>query len=132
MMVLNQHVHSSGLNHPLLELIRIRVSQMNGCAYCINLHVTAARALGVSEQQLDLLVVWQDAPCFGSRERAALQWVEALTSLPLGTVPDVVYEHACEHFTTAEIAELSIATAEINAWNRLMKAACTPTKEKAR
>jgi AhpD family alkylhydroperoxidase len=126
MMALNRHVQDSGLDHALLELVRIRVSQFNGCAYCIRMHLTAARLLGVEQQRLDLLVAWKDAPCFGPQERAALDWAEALTQLPGGAVPDAAYEHVSAHFTPSQVAELAIAVAEINAWNRLMMGARVP------
>lgn len=126
MMKLNAHVHECGLDKALLELIKIRVSQINGCAFCIDMHVTAARKLGLDEQRMHLLAAWREAPVFSVAERAALEWAEALTRLPDGTVPDAAYEHASAHFTTAQIADLSLAVAEINAWNRLMMAARTP------
>ncbi len=126
MLKLNAHVHACGLDAALLELVRIRASQLNGCAFCIDMHVTAARKLGLEEQRLHLLAAWREAPGFGAAERAALAWAEALTRLPEGAVLDAAYEQACAQFTVAQIAELSLAVAEINAWNRLMLAARTP------
>jgi AhpD family alkylhydroperoxidase len=126
MLKLNAHVHACGLDAVLLELMKIRVSHMNGCAFCIDMHVTAARKLGVEEQRMHLLAAWREAPGFGAAERAALEWAEALTRLPDGAVPDAAYAQACAHFTVAQVAELSLAVAEINAWNRLMMAARTP------
>jgi AhpD family alkylhydroperoxidase len=126
MLKLSAHVHACGLDAALLELIRIRVSQINGCAFCIDMHVTAGRKLGVNEQRMHLVAAWREAPVFSAAERAALGWAEALTCLPGGEVPDAVYAQACTHFPAAQIAELSLAVAEINAWNRLMMAARTP------
>jgi AhpD family alkylhydroperoxidase len=126
MLKLNAHVHACGLDAALLELIRVRVSQLNGCAFCIDMHVAAARKLGADERRLHLLAAWREAPGFDDAERAALVWAEAVTRLPDGAVPDAAYEQACAHFTVAQVAELSLAVAEINAWNRLMMAARTP------
>lgn len=126
MMKLNAHVHACGLDKALLELMKIRVSQINGCAFCIDMHVTAARKLGLEDQRLHLLAAWREAPVFSAAERAALEWAEALTRLPDGAVPDAAYEHASAQFSTAQIVDLSLAVAEINAWNRLMMAARTP------
>lgn len=126
MLKLNAHVHTCGLDAALLELLKVRVSQINGCAFCIDMHVTAARKLGVEEQRMHLLAAWREAPVFSDVERAALDWAEALTRLPGCEVPGAAYQQACAHFSTAQIAELSLAVAEINAWNRLMMAARTP------
>lgn len=132
MLKLNAHVHACGLDAALLELMKVRVSQINGCAFCIDMHVTAARKLGVEEQRLHLLAVWREAPGFNNAERAALDWAEALTRLPGGAVSEAAYQQACAHYTTAQIAELSLAVAEINAWNRLMMAARMPPMSAAR
>jgi AhpD family alkylhydroperoxidase len=126
MLKLNAHVRACGLDAGLLELMRIRVSQINGCAFCIDMHVTAGRKLGLEEQRMHLIAAWREAPVFSAVECAALGWAEALTRLPDGVVPDAAYEQACTHFTVAQIVELSLAVAEINAWNRLMMAARTP------
>jgi AhpD family alkylhydroperoxidase len=126
MLKLNAHVRECGLDHALLELVKIRVSQMNGCAFCIDMHVTAGRKLGIAEQRMHLLGAWREAPGFSPAERAALQWAEALTRLAGEETSDAAYGQVCAHFTTAQIAELSLAVAEINAWNRLMIAARTP------
>lgn len=126
MLKLNAHVKGCGLDATLLELIKIRVSQINGCAFCIDLHVTAARKHGVEEQRMHLLGAWREAAVFSEAECAALDWAEALTRLPGGDVPDAAYARVCVHYTTAQIADLSLAVAEINAWNRLMMAARTP------
>lgn len=126
MMGLNAHVHGCGLDAALLEIVRIRISQINSCAFCVDLHVTAARRLGVEERRMHLLAVWREAPDFSAAERAALEWAEVLTRLPGGEASDAAYAQACAHFSVAQIAELALAVAEINAWNRLMKAAGTP------
>jgi len=126
MLKLNAHVRDCGLDAALLELVRIRVSQINGCAFCIDMHVTAARKLGLEEQRMHLLAAWREAAAFSEAECAALGWAEALTRLGGGEVPDAAYAQACAHYSVAQIAELSLAVAEINAWNRLMMAARTP------
>ena len=126
MMKLNAHVHACGLDTALVELVKIRVSQINGCAFCIDMHVTAARKLGADEQRLHLLAAWHEAPVFAVAERAALGWAEVLTRLPEGGVPEAAYAALGAHFSSEQIAELSLAVAEINAWNRLMMAARTP------
>ena len=126
MMKLNAHVGACSLAAQLLELVKVRVSQINGCAFCIDMHVTAARKLGLKDERMHLLAAWREAPVFTAVERAALEWAEALTCLPDGTVSDAAYERASAQFTTAQIADLSLAVAEINAWNRLMMAARTP------
>lgn len=123
MMKLNAHVKACNLDAQLLALVKIRVSQINGCAFCIEMHVTAARKLGLEHQRMHLLAAWREASVFSAAERAALEWAEALTRLTEGTVSDAAYEHASAHFTTSQIADLSLAVAEINAWNRLMMAA---------
>jgi AhpD family alkylhydroperoxidase len=124
----HSYVQNSGLNHGLLELVKIRVSQMNGCAFCLAMHIPLARRNGISESQLDLLVAWREAPVFNERERAALAWAESMTHLAEGGVPDAIYAQVCDQFSTKEIADLSFAVAEINAWNRLMVCSCTPAQ----
>lgn len=108
----------AGLEPGLLELVKLRASQINGCAFCVQHHLTAARTLQVSRDKLDLLVAWQDSAPFSDRERAALAWAEALTEVSMG-VSDEDYEDAREHFSEAQLAHLSAAIAVINAWNRL-------------
>jgi AhpD family alkylhydroperoxidase len=124
----HSYVQNSGLNHGLLELVKIRVSQMNGCAFCLAMHIPLARRSGISESQLDLLVAWREAPVFNERERAALAWAESMTRLADGGVPDDIYTQVCAQFSTKEIADLSFAVAEINAWNRLMVCSLTPAQ----
>ncbi len=132
MMKLNASVRACGLGEPLLELVKIRASQINGCAFCIDMHVTAARRLGMDEQRLHLLAAWREAPAFIAAERAALEWAEILTRLPNGEVPDAAYAQVGAHFTPGQVAGLTLAVAEINAWNRLMMAASTPPASGAR
>lgn len=126
MLGVHGYVQKSGLELGLLELVKMRASQMNGCAFCLAMHAPLARQHGVSEDQLTLLAAWREAPVFSAKEKAALAWAESLTLLRDGDVPDAIYEQVCEHFTVAEIADLSFAVAEINAWNRLMVASRTP------
>ena len=126
MLGVHSYVQTSGLDLGLLELVKIRASQINGCAFCLGMHVPLARKNGVSDDQLNLLIAWREAPVFNRKERAALAWAEALTHLTGGDVSDVVYAEVCEQFTTKEIADLSFAVAEINAWNRLMVCSRTP------
>ena len=131
MLGVHGYVQNSGLDLGLLELVKIRVSQINGCAFCLAMHAPLARQNGVSEDQLNLLVAWREAPVFNNRERAALAWAESMTSLANGDVPDHVYEQVCDQFSTKEIADLSFAVAEINAWNRLMVCSRTPPQVSA-
>ena len=107
-----------GLDHGLLELVKLRASQVNGCAFCVAYHVAAAQRLGVAADKLHLVAAWRDAPIFDVRERAALAWTEALTLLA-GGVPDDTYAEAHAAFSEGELAYLSAAVVAINAWNRL-------------
>jgi AhpD family alkylhydroperoxidase len=107
----------AGIEKPLLELIKLRASQINGCAFCVQYHILQAERLGISADQLNLVVVWREAPQFSPRERAALAWTEALTLLT-GGVSDEVYEQACAEFSDKELTYLTSAVASINAWNR--------------
>ncbi len=116
---LERAVRSSGLEHSLLELIKIRASQINGCAFCLDMHTKDARVAGESEQRIYLLSVWREADSFFSeRERAALEWTESLTLVAQTHVPDEVYERVRPHFTDEELVNLTLAVATINAWNR--------------
>lgn len=126
MLGVHSYVQKSGIDLGLLELVKIRVSQINGCAFCLAMHIPLARKNGVSDDQLNLLVAWRDAPVFNNKERVALAWAESMTCLVGGDVPDHIYERACEQFSEKEIADLSLAVAEINAWNRLMICSRTP------
>jgi AhpD family alkylhydroperoxidase len=103
----------------LLELVKVRASQMNGCAYCIDMHWKDARAAGESEQRLYSLDAWREAPFYSDRERAALEWTEAVTRISETHAPDDVFEQLQEHFSEKEIADLTLAVALINLWNRL-------------
>jgi AhpD family alkylhydroperoxidase len=119
MAVLQAYVDQSGLERPLIELVKIRTSQINGCAYCIVMHTTDARKLGESDERMHLLDAWREAPVFSERERAALAWAEALTLITKGHVPDDVYEEARRHFSEKELVDLTVATVAINGWNRV-------------
>ena len=116
---LERYVKNCGLEPSLLELIKIRASQINGCAFCLDMHTKDARAAGESEQRIYLLSAWREAPFYSERERAALEWTEALTLVAETQVPDEVYERVRPHFTDKELVNLSLAVATINAWNRL-------------
>ena len=126
MLGVHSYVQNSGLSLGLLELVKMRVSQINGCAFCIAMHVPLARKHGVSDDQLNLLPAWREAPVYSRAERAALAWAEALTLLTGGDVSDAVYDDVRQHFSEKDVADLSFAVAEINAWNRLMIAMRTP------
>jgi AhpD family alkylhydroperoxidase len=110
---------SSHLEGSLLELVKMRASQINGCAYCLDMHSKDARAAGESEQRLYLLNAWQETPFFTNRERAALAWTEAVTLVHQGHVPDEVYEEARAQFSEEELINLTMAVVAINGWNRL-------------
>jgi len=116
---LETYLHQSGLELSLLLLIKLRASQINGCAYCIDMHWKDSRANGESEQRLYGLDAWQESPYYTDRERAALAWAEAVTRVAETHVPDDVYEEVRPHFTQKELADLTLAVATINAWNRL-------------
>ena len=119
MSALQAYVDSCGLERPLLELVKLRASQINGCAYCIDMHTKDARALGETEQRLYLLSAWRESPMYGARERAALEWTEAVTLVADTNVPDDAYEMAARQFKPDELANLTLAIATINSWNRL-------------
>lgn len=104
-------------------MIKLRASPINGCAYCLDMHWKDLRAIGESEQRLYGLDAWEESPYYSERERAALAWTEAVTDIRNGHVPDEVYEEACQHFSEKELADLTLAVAAINAWNRLAIAA---------
>lgn len=113
------YIHGSGLDPKLIALVRTRVSQINGCAYCLHMHTAEARKLGESDMRLHLLDAWQESHLYSDRERAALAWAESLTNISVSRAPDDVYERARRQFSEKELADLSIAIAMINAWNRL-------------
>ena len=119
MLGLEKYLRQSELEEPLQDLIKLRVSQINGCAYCIDMHWKDLRALGASEQKLYGLDAWEESPYYSDRERAALAWAEAVTKVRETHVPDEVYERARQVFSEKQLADLTLATAAINAWNRL-------------
>jgi len=119
MLGLQAYVNESGIEHSLLELVKLRASQLNGCAYCIDMHTKDARARGETEQRLYALDAWRETPFYSERERAALAWTEAVTLLGDGHVPDAVYEQAREQFDEQELVKLTFALVAINGWNRL-------------
>jgi AhpD family alkylhydroperoxidase len=117
---LERQIRQSGLEEGLLNLIRMRASQINGCAYCLDMHSKDARAHGETEQRLYGLNAWRETPYYTERERAALEWTEALTLVAETHVPDDVYERVRQQFSEAELANLSLAIVSINGWNRLV------------
>lgn len=119
---LNSAAHESGLEPILLELVKLRASEINGCAFCLNMHAADALKLGEKPQRIFVLSAWREAPYFSERERAALAWTEALTLVTEGHVPDEVYEEAKRHFSDKELANLTAAVVAINGWNRIMVA----------
>lgn len=116
---LHTYVRKSGLGHNLLELVKLRASQMNGCAWCMDMHTKELRAAGESEQRLYLLSAWRECPFYSERERAALAWTEALTSLTDGNVPDEVFAQARAEFSEEDLVKLTIAVVAINGANRI-------------
>jgi AhpD family alkylhydroperoxidase len=125
MLGLEKQVHLAKFDSKLLDLVRMRASQINGCAYCLDMHSKDTRANGETEQRLYGLDAWREAPYYTDRERAALEWTEALTLVSQTHVPDEVYERVRPHFTEEELARLSLAIVAINGWNRLNVAART-------
>lgn len=120
MLQVQLQVNRCGLEESLLELVKSRASQLNGCAWCLDMHTKDARALGETEQRLYLLPVWRDAPCYSERERAALAWTEVLTQLAnTQDVPDAVYQQVRQHFDEKALVDLTLAIITINGWNRL-------------
>ncbi len=115
---LQAYVEDSGLEHPLLELVKMRASQINGCAYCLDMHSKDARAAGETEQRLYALDAWRETPFYSDRERAALAWTEALTEIRHG-VSDELYAATRKQFSEKELTDLSLAIIAINGWNRL-------------
>ena len=113
------YLHGSSLGHRLLHLVKTRASQINGCAHCLDMHTQDARADGETEQRLHTLAAWRETPFFDERERAALEWTEAVTLVAEGHVPDDVYERVRQHFSEQELIDLTVAIANINTWNRL-------------
>jgi AhpD family alkylhydroperoxidase len=116
---LEDHLRSTGLEPSLFELVKIRASQINGCAFCINMHTQDARKNGETEQRIYLLDAWREAPLYTDRERAALAWTESVTLVSETHVPDDVYEQVRGQFSDAELVNLTVLVAAINAWNRI-------------
>lgn len=116
---LQKYVDGCGLEHPLIELVKMRASQLNGCAYCMDMHSKDARSGGESEQRLYLLSAWREAPFYSDRERAALAWTEAVTKIAEKSVEDKLYEEVRRYFNEKEVTDLTFAIIAINAWNRL-------------
>ncbi len=119
MLALEKAVRETGLEKPLLELVRMRASQINGCAFCIDMHSKDARAAGETEQRLYSLNAWREAPFFNERERAALEWTEAVTKVASSRVPDEVYARVRHSFSETELTNLTLAVIAINGWNRI-------------
>jgi len=119
MLGLEKFIHESSIEPKLAHLLKMRASQINGCAYCLDMHSKDARALGETEQRLYGLDAWREAPYYTDRERAALEWIEALTLVREGHVADDVYERVRQQFSERELVDLSILAVAINGWNRL-------------
>jgi AhpD family alkylhydroperoxidase len=125
MLGIEHYLQQCGLEESLQNLIKLRVSQVNGCAYCIDMHWKDLRAAGESEQRLYGLDAWEESPYYTDRERAALAWAEAVTNIQEGHVPDPVFEHVKNLFNEKELADLTLAVTAINSWNRLSISART-------
>lgn len=119
MMGLERYIHQTGLDRGLLELVKLRASLINGCAYCVDMHTKIARSLGETEQRLYAVSLWRETPFYSERERAALAWTEAVTLVSVDHVPDEAYDLARQQFTEKELAALTLAIVAINGWNRL-------------
>ena len=123
MQSMEKYIAGCGLDHKLVHLLKLRASQINGCAYCIDMHSIDARAAGETEQRLYCLSVWRESPFYSARERAAMEWTEAVTLLPNSCdVPDDVYNRVREQFSEKELVDLNFCVVAINCWNRL----CVP------
>ena len=119
LLAMEKYLAGCGLDHRFIHLLKLRASQINGCAYCIDMHSIDARAEGESEQRLYALDAWRETPFFDDRERAALAWVEAVTLVAQTHVPESVYDEVKKHFSDQQIIDLTYLAATINAWNRL-------------
>ena len=119
MVAVETAIEKSGLDHGLIELVRLRASQINGCAFCINMHVDAALKHGESSKRLHLLDAWRESPLYTNRERAALNWTESLTRVAKTHAPDEDYELLKQHFNETEVAHLTLLIGAINLWNRV-------------
>lgn len=126
MLGVEQYLHGCGLEPAIMNLIKLRASQLNGCAYCLDMHWKDLRAAGENEQRLYGLDAWRESSYYTDKERAALAWTEAVTNITQGHVPDDVYEEARRNFSEKELADLTLAVAAINAWNRLAISARAP------
>jgi AhpD family alkylhydroperoxidase len=126
MLGLERYVRESGLEHAMLELVRTRASQLNGCAFCLDMHSKDAIAAGETPQRLVVLSAWRDAPFYTERERAALAWTEAVTQLGPGGVSEDLYEATRQQFEERELTDLTMAIIAINGWNRLAIAFHSP------
>jgi AhpD family alkylhydroperoxidase len=126
MVGLERHLSACSLDKKLIHMIKLRASQINGCAYCIDMHWKDARAMGETEQRLYGLDAWEESPYYTDRERAALKWTEALTLIRDGHAPDAVHDRVRSQFNEQEVADLTFAIAAINAWNRMAIAARSP------
>jgi len=122
---LEQYLRDSGLEEPLLHLIKLRASQLNGCAYCLDMHWKDLKAIGEQDQRLYELDAWEECPFYSDRERAALAWTEAVTRVAESRVSDELYNNVRKQFSEKELADLTLAIATINAWNRLAISART-------
>ena len=120
-------IKQAGIEQPILDLVNIRASQLNGCAFCLDMHVKQAKIHGERELRIHHLSIWRESPLFSARERAALVWTEVLTRIPEGGVPDETYEHVRSHFSEKELTDLTFLVMGINAWNRVNVAFQTPT-----
>ena len=118
-MALENYVQNCGIEKNLIHLMKLRASQINGCAFCVDMHVKESRHAGLSEQWINLLCVWKESPIYDARERALLAWVEAVTLLAKTGAPDSDYDALKQHFNDEEIAKLTVAIGTINIWNRL-------------
>ncbi|MBB2842357.1 UNVERIFIED_ORG: AhpD family alkylhydroperoxidase [Rhizobium etli] len=116
---LEQYVQTSGLERRFIHLIKLRASQINGCAYCVDMHVKEARHDGLSEQWINLMCVWRESPAYDARERALLGWVDAVTNIAKTGAPDADYETLKAYFSEEEMTKITVAIGAINIWNRL-------------
>ncbi|MBL8101564.1 MAG: carboxymuconolactone decarboxylase family protein [Anaerolineales bacterium] len=123
---LERYLKKTGLEPDLVELVKLRASQINGCAYCIDMHTKDARSHGESEQRLYGVTAWREMPFYSERERAALVWTESVTRINKDQVPDEIYRQASQHFTEKEMVDLTLAVIAINSWNRLAISFRTP------
>lgn len=118
MIAVENHINTGGLDILLMELVRLRASQINGCAFCLDMHVTDARKAGETERRLATVSAWRETPFFSDRERAALEWTESLTLISQDHVPDAVWDAVRPHFSDEELVNLTLLVTSINSWNR--------------